>query len=115
MPARRSCASVCTDVALPLLTSAKSISDVLQHPTERLFFVKINGVTHYLWRAIDHEGEVPESFVTKRRDRNAALNFLRKIMKRYGQPHVIVSDKLRSYGAVMKIIGKVGKQETGHR
>ncbi len=36
-------------------------------------FVKINGVKHYLWRAVDHEGEVLESFVTKRRDKKAAL------------------------------------------
>jgi putative transposase len=43
-------------------------------------FVKINGETHYLWRAVDHEGEVLESFVTKRRDRKAALKFLRKTM-----------------------------------
>jgi transposase-like protein len=40
-------------------------------------FVKINGVKHYLWRAVDHEGEVLESFVTKRRDKTAALKFLR--------------------------------------
>ena len=38
-------------------------------------FVKINGETHYLWRAVDHEGEVLESYVTKRRDRKAALKF----------------------------------------
>ena len=75
-------------------------------------FVKINGDTHYLWRAVDHEGEVLESFVTKCRDRNAALKFLRKTMKRYGNPHVIVTDKLRSYGAAMKIIGNAHKQET---
>ena len=68
-------------------------------------FVKINGETHYLWRAVDHEGEVLESFVTNRRDQNAALKFLRKSMKRHGQPHVIVTDKLRSYGAAMKAIG----------
>jgi putative transposase len=41
-------------------------------------FVKINGVTHYLWRAIDHEGEVLESVVTKTRDRKAALKLLKK-------------------------------------
>ena len=62
-------------------------------------FVKINGETHYLWRAVDHEGEVLESYVTKRRDRNAALKFLKKAMKRYGGPEVVVTDKLRSYGA----------------
>ena len=46
--------------------------------------MKINGETHYLWRAVDHEGEILESYVTKRRDRKAALKFLRKSMKRYG-------------------------------
>jgi putative transposase len=76
-------------------------------------FVKINGETHYLWRAVDHEGEVLETYVTKRRDRNAALKFLRKLMKRYGSPTVIVTDRLRSYGAAMKVIGNVDKQEVG--
>lgn len=76
-------------------------------------FVKINGEIHYLWRAVDHEGEVLESYVTKRRDRKAALKFLRKAMKRYGSPEVIVTDKLRSYGAAMKIIGNIKKQKTG--
>ena len=76
-------------------------------------FVKINGETHYLWRAVDHEGEVLETFVTKRRDRKAALKFLRKLMKRYGLPNVIVTDRLRSYGAAMKVIGNIDKQEVG--
>jgi putative transposase len=76
-------------------------------------FVQINGETHYLWRAVDHEGEVLESYVTKRRDRKAALKFLRKSMKRYGWPHVLVTDKLRSYGAAMKVIGNAERQETG--
>ena len=76
-------------------------------------FVKINGETHYLWRAVDHEGEVLESYVTKRRDRKAALKFLRKTMKRYGPPHVIVTDLLRSYGAAMKVIGNADRKETG--
>ena len=68
-------------------------------------FVKINGETHYLWRAVDHEGEVLESYVTKRRNRKAALKFLRKTMKRHGYPNILVTDKLRSYGAAMKDIG----------
>jgi putative transposase len=76
-------------------------------------FVKINGETHYLWRAVDHEGEVLESYVTKRRNRKAALKFLRKSMKRYGNPEFIVTDKLRSYGAAMKVIGNASRQETG--
>ena len=76
-------------------------------------FVKINGETHYLWRAVDHEGEVLESYVTKRQDSTAAFKFLKKAVKRYGQPEVIVTDKLRSYGAAMKVIGNVARQETG--
>ena len=76
-------------------------------------FVRINGETHYLWRAVDHEGEVLESFVTKSRDRKAALTFLRKAMKQYGPPGIIVIDRLRSYGAAMKEIGNASRQETG--
>ena len=76
-------------------------------------FVRINGETHYLWRAVDHEGEVLESFVTKRRDRKAALKFVRKAMKRFGRPEVIVTDRLRSYPAAMKIIGNAERRETG--
>ena len=75
--------------------------------------VMINGVTHYLWRAVDHEGEVLEAYVTKRRDRHAALRFLRKAMKRYGNPEVIVTDRLRSYRAAMKVIGNERKQDVG--
>jgi len=59
-------------------------------------FVKINGEMYYLWRAVDHEGEVLESFVTKSRDKKAALKFLRKAMRKHGHPEVIVTDKLRS-------------------
>ena len=76
-------------------------------------FVKINGETHYLWRAVDHEGEVLEAFVSKRRDRRAALTFFRKIMKRYGKPKVIVTDRLRSYRAAMNEIGNGNKQVVG--
>jgi putative transposase len=76
-------------------------------------FVKINGERHYLWRAVDHEGEVFESFVTKKRDKRAALKFLRKSMKRHGRPHIPVTDKLRSCGAALKEIGAADRQETG--
>jgi len=65
-------------------------------------FVRIDGETHYLWRAVDHEGEVLEAFATKRRDRRAALKFLKRTMKRYGRPLSIVADRLRSYRAAMK-------------
>ena len=77
-------------------------------------FVKINGVQHYLWRAVDHEGEVLESYVTKRRNKDAALKFLRKAMKRYGNPRVVVTDRCPSYGAAMKDIGNKDRQEVGH-
>jgi len=76
-------------------------------------FVRINGATYYLWRAVDHEGEVLEAFVTKKRDREAALGFLRRAMKRYGRPDVIVTDRLRSYRAAMREIGNEARQETG--
>jgi putative transposase len=76
-------------------------------------YVKINGEIHYLWRAVYHEGEVLESFVTKKRDRKAALTFLRKIMRRYDSPQIMVTDKLRSYRAAMKQIGIENRQETG--
>jgi putative transposase len=75
-------------------------------------FVKINGERHYLWRAVDHEGEVLESFVTKTRDKKAALKFLKKTMRKHGRPEVIVTDLLRSYGAALKEIGAAHRQET---
>ena len=73
-------------------------------------FVRINGETHYLWRAVDHKGEVLEVFATKRRDRNSALKFLRRAMKRYGRPHSTVTDRLRSYRAAITVIGNSGNQ-----
>ncbi|GKY89874.1 hypothetical protein STA1M1_37430 [Sinisalibacter aestuarii] len=76
-------------------------------------FLKINGERHYLWRAVDHEGEVLESFVTKTRDKKAALKFLRKAMRKHGRPDAIVTDRLRSYGAALKEIGNADRQETG--
>ncbi|NNE22996.1 MAG: IS6 family transposase [Rhizobiales bacterium] len=76
-------------------------------------FVIINGEIHYLWRAVDHEGEVLESYVTRKRDRKAASNFLRKTMKQYGRPKVIVTDKLGSYGAAMRELGNADRQLVG--
>ena len=76
-------------------------------------YVKINGEMRYLWRAVDHEGEVLESFVTKERDKAAALRFIKKAMKRHGRPGAIVTDALRSYGAALKEIGNTDRQEVG--
>ena len=76
-------------------------------------YVKINGEMHYLWRAVDHEGEVLESYVTTTRDKAAALSFIKRAMKRHGQPQAVVTDGLRSYGAAMKEIGSIDRQEVG--
>ena len=64
-------------------------------------FVKVNGKLCYLWRAVDHEGEVLEAVVTAKRDKAAALKLLKQIMKKYGAPRSIVTDGLRAYSAAM--------------
>ena len=76
-------------------------------------YVKINGEMRYLWRAVDHEGEVLESYVTTTRDKVAALKFIKKALKRHGRPGAIVTDGLRSYRAALKEIGAVDRQEQG--
>ncbi len=76
-------------------------------------FVKTNGQTHYLWRAIDHDGEVLESYVTKTRNKASALKFLKKAMKRFGNPQEVVTDRLRSYRAAMRELGNEQRQITG--
>ncbi len=77
-------------------------------------YVKINGEMHYLWRAVDHEGEVLESFVTKDRDKAAALKFIKKALKRHGSPKAITTDGLRSYKAAMKESGVFDAPLTGN-
>ena len=57
--------------------------------------MKINGEMHYLWRAVDQEGEVLESYVTKTRDKAAALRFMKKALKRHGSPEAVTTDGLR--------------------
>ncbi|MBZ6379576.1 IS6 family transposase [Pacificimonas flava] len=76
-------------------------------------YVKVNGEQRYLWRAVDHEGEILESYVTKKRDRAAALRFMKKTLKNYGTPEAIVTDGLRSYVSAMSALGNSGKQEIG--
>ena len=75
-------------------------------------FVKVNGVQHYLWRAVDHEGEVLEAYVSKTRDKKAALKFLKKLMRRHGRPEELVADGLKSYGAALKELGAAERQVT---
>jgi len=62
-------------------------------------FVKIDGIQHYLWRAVDQDGEVVDVFLQRRRDGKAAKRFFRRLLKIHrNEPRKIVTDKLRSYG-----------------
>lgn len=76
-------------------------------------YVKLNGEMVYLWRAVDHEGEILESYITKKRDKSAALAFMKKALKRHGRPEAIVTDGLRSYPAAMRDLGNSDRQEMG--
>jgi putative transposase len=69
-------------------------------------FLNINGVRHYLWRAVDQNGVVIDILVQPRRDRLAAIRFFRKLLRATGHrhPRVIVTDKLRSYGAAKRVV-----------
>jgi putative transposase len=61
-------------------------------------FVKVNGKQHYLWRAVDQDGEVVDVFLQARRDGAAAKRFFRRLLRNHGgEPRKIVTDKLRSY------------------
>jgi putative transposase len=60
-------------------------------------YVKINGEMHYVWRAVDHEGEVLESFANKERDKPAAVTFMKKLMKRHGTAEKITTDARQTY------------------
>lgn len=77
-------------------------------------FVKFTGKHHYLWRAADHEGEVPEAAVRKRPNMQAALKLLRKLMWWYGHPEQAVTDRFLSYRAALRAQGLSYLQATGH-
>ena len=88
---------------------------VFQHWNWHLdeMYVRIDGEMFYLWRAVDREGEVVESFVTKTRDKSAALRFMKKALKRHGSPKAITTDGLRSCKAAIMELGAAEKQEIG--
>ena len=68
-------------------------------------FLKMNGVQHYLWRAVDQHGVVIDILVQPKRDRRAAILFFRKLLRTTTwKPRVIITDKLRSYGAAKKVV-----------
>lgn len=75
--------------------------------------VKLNGEMVYLWRAVDQEGEILESYITKTRDKDAAKTFMRRALKRHGSPEKFTTDGLRSYRGVMNELGNAEKQEVG--
>ena len=70
----------------------------------------LNGEMVYLWRAVDQEGEVLESYVTRTRDKGAALTFMKKALKRHGSPEAITTDGLRSYRTAMKELDNTEKR-----
>src|SRR5580692_11246560 len=78
--------------------------------------VRIAGKRMYLWRAVDHEGEVLDMLVQSRRDSRAALRLMRKLLRKQGfVPKLLVTDKLRSYGAAFRQLQLICPHEQGLR
>jgi putative transposase len=89
-------------------------ADVRWHLDE--VFVRINGKCVYLWRAVDCEGEVLDVLVQSRRNKQAALKLMRKLLKSQGfYPTAVVTDKLQSYGAALSDLGMKARNITGGR
>ncbi len=77
-------------------------------------YLKIDGRTVYLWRAVDAEGEVLDVLVQTRRNKRAALKLMRKLLKKYGfVPDKLITDELRSYGAAASHLGIAKRHERG--
>ncbi len=76
--------------------------------------ILIRGKKHWLWRAVDQNGNALEIFVQSRRNTKAAKRFMRKLMKQYGMPRVIITDKLRSYGAAKRDLAP-GLEHRSHK
>jgi putative transposase len=78
--------------------------------------VRIAGKRMYLWRAVDHEGEVLDMLVQSRRDSRAALRLMRKLLRKLGfVPKLLVTDKLRSYGSAFRQLQLTCPHEQGLR
>jgi putative transposase len=78
--------------------------------------VRIAGERMYLWRAVDHEGEVLDMLVQRRRDTRAALRLMRKLLKKHGfAPKLLVTDKLRSYASAFRHLRLTCRHEQGLR
>src|SRR6266404_2710928 len=89
-------------------------------PSDRWYLdemlVRIGGERMYLWRALDHEGEVLDMLVQRRRDKRAALRLMRKLLKKQGfAPKLLVTDKLRSYDSAFRRLRLTCTHERGLR
>ena len=76
--------------------------------------VSISGKKRWLWRAVDQHGNAFEILVQSRRNTKAAKRFMRKLMKHYGVPRVMITDKLRTYGAAKRAIA-LGLEHRSHK
>ena len=76
--------------------------------------IPINGVKHWLWRAIDANGDVLDILVQPRRNAKAARRFMNKLVRRFGQPRVVITDKLRSYIKPIRDLAP-GADHRGHK
>ena len=97
---------------------AANIRRIRNRPTGRWHLdeavVRIRGRRMYLWRAVDDEGEVLDVLVQKRRNKHAALKLLRRLLRNTGvHPEAIVTDKLASYRAAMKVLNLQGRHHPG--
>ena len=82
----------------------------------RQMVVRIAGRRMYLWRAVDHEGEIQDMLVQRRRNKRAALRLLRKLLRKHGvAPKLVVTDKLRSYGAAFRDLRLTCRHDQGLR
>src|ERR1700676_2783692 len=89
-------------------------------PSDRWHFdemvVRIAGKRMYLWRAVDHEGEILDMLVQRRRDKRAALRLMRKLLKKQGfTPKLLTTDKLGSYGSAFRHLHLTCRHEQGLR
>jgi putative transposase len=97
---RRSENGASSSVRLTPTACGANLLDRATGGTSTKLFLKINGRLHYLWRAVDQDGDALDILVQRRRDKKAAKKFFRKLLKglRY-VPRVIITDKLKSYSA----------------
>jgi putative transposase len=88
----------------------------MQLPRATRLVVRIAGKRMYLWRAVDHEGEVLDMLVQGRRDSRAALRLMRKLLRKQGfVPNLLVTDELRSYGSAFRQLQLTCPHEQGLR